>query len=141
MEFVKYLKGCVWDLILCAVMAVSLCYAEGSGFYVTESLHKNYVLLLGVVVLTTAVLAAISYNKKTLIFGISGIAAALVLLFLVLGLNSRIGNVFADKPGNPWLYVTDVYKRQNEVWKRTGTKGETIPCGKTTGKSVLPAGM
>lgn len=106
MEFVKYLKGCVWDLILCAVMAVSLCYAEGSGFYVAESLHKNYVLLLGIVVLTTAVLAAISYNKKTLIFGISGIAAALVLLFLVLGLNSGIGNVFADKPGNPWLYVT-----------------------------------
>lgn len=104
MSFTRYLRYSVWEYIFCAVMCCCVNRTIFSGFYISDNLQDNYVLLIGMSCALCALLFAGSYNRRSVLIA-AGAFVVMAVAFLIIARQSSGGaNIFHDQEGNPYLY-------------------------------------
>lgn len=104
MKFGYYIKNCIWEWILCSVIACSLSMIIFNGFYIAADRQSNYAVIITMTAVLIAICFAGAYSKKSAWIALaSGIAAAVAGLIL-LRQSEPLRNVFRDQESNPYLY-------------------------------------
>lgn len=99
MSLERYLKGGVWEMLLCIAAASALSYTVCSAFYASLPLQEQPLLIVAGCAVACVALFLAAYNVRTAVFGGIGIAVALAAVFAVLAVQAP-GMPLEDVEGN-----------------------------------------
>lgn len=128
--FLRYLKNSVWNFLLCCIMSWSLAQMCFLGFYIPQSQQYNILLLIAIVVVLNAILWLISFGKKTMLGGLLGFIAAILIAFLYLRISGNLMLAFSDTEDqpNPYLYYMICFVVIVGIWLLASTRRGTLVC-------------
>jgi hypothetical protein len=116
-----YLKGSVWDFILCVIIVCSVNITVFSGFYISDYMHYNYPLLIGMAAGLNTLLFFAAYNRRSILTGI-GISVVAVIIFVVFAQQNVSEGIFTDSESNPYLYYIIAIPAAVAIFLLTRTK-------------------
>lgn len=128
--YLRYIKNSVWRFLLCCVMSWSLAQMCFLGFYIRPEQQYNVPLLIAIVVILNAALWLVSFGKKTMLGGLIGFIAAILIAFLYLRISGNLTLAFSDKEDdpNPYLYYMICFAVVVGIWLLAATRRGTFVC-------------
>ena len=90
-------------------MTVGLCANAFKGFFISDAMARNYILLLMAALLFHTIFFICSYNKKTIVLSLLLFVAATAAALLYIQSNTALRGIFADSESNPYMFYYIVF--------------------------------